>query len=80
MSAYQWARIHKLLVAQFPQESSRKVKSVSDKWEKLRSQYYRVKKANNNTGVGDTKFIWIDVIDEILRHSTKANGVSGAMD
>ena len=37
MHSYQWARIHKLLVAQFPQESNRKVKSVSDKWEKIRS-------------------------------------------
>ena len=37
MRSYQWARIHKLLVTQFPQESSQKVKSVSDKWKKLRS-------------------------------------------
>ena len=28
--SYQWARIHKLLVVQFFQESTRKVKSVSD--------------------------------------------------
>ena len=80
MRSYQWARIHKLLVAQFPQKSSRKVKSVSDKWEKLRSQYYRTKKANNNTGAGATKFIWYDAIDEILSHTAKANEVSGAMD
>ena len=74
MRLYQWIRIHKLLVAQFPQESTLKMKSVSDKWKKLRSQYYRVKKANNNTGVGATKFIWNDVIDEILSHTEKANG------
>ena len=80
MRSYQWARIHKLLVAQFPQESSRKVKSVSDKWEKLRSQYYRIKKANNNIGAGATKFIWYDAIDEIFSHTAKANGMSGAMD
>ena len=48
--------------------------------EKLRSQYYRVKKANNNTGAGATKFIWYDAIDEILSHTAKANGVSGGMD
>ena len=64
----------------FSQESTRKVKSVSDKWEKLRSQYYRVKKANNNTGAGATKFIWYDAIDEILNHTAKTNGVSGGMD
>jgi hypothetical protein len=56
------------------------VKSVSDKWEKLRSQYYKVKNANNNLGVGATKFIWYDAIDEILSHTAKANGVSGTMD
>ena len=55
--SYQWARNHKLLVAQFFQYSSRKVKWVSDKWKKLRSQYYKIKKANNNTSVGPTKFI-----------------------
>jgi len=80
MRSYQWARIHKLLVAQFPQESTRKVKSISDKCEKLQSQYYRVKKANNNTGAGATKFIWYDAIDEILSHTAKVNGVPGAMD
>ena len=80
MRLYQWARIHKLLVAQFPQESSRKVKSVSNKWKKLQLQYYRIKKANNNTGAGATKFIWYDTIDEILSHTAKANGVPGAMD
>ena len=31
LRSYQWARIHKLLVAHYPQESTRKVKSVSDK-------------------------------------------------
>ena len=80
MRSYQWARIYKLLVAQFPQKSSWKVKSVSDKWEKLRSQYYRTKKANNNTGACATKFIWYDAIDEILSHIAKANEVPGAMD
>lgn len=56
------------------------MKSISDKWKKLRLQYYRLKKANNNTDVGTTKFIWYDVIDEILSHTSKANGVSGTMD
>jgi hypothetical protein len=28
MRSYQWARVHKLLIAQFPQESGRKVKSL----------------------------------------------------
>ena len=80
MHSYQWARIHQLLVVQFPQESSRKVKSVSDKWEKLRTQYYKIKKANNNTGAGATKFISYKTIDEILSHTAKANGVPSAMD
>ena len=78
--SYQWVRIHKLLVAEFSRESNRKVKSVLDKWKKLRSHYYKVKNANNNTGVGATKFIWYDTIDEILSHTAKANGVFGAMD
>ena len=56
------------------------MKSVLDKWEKLLSQYYRVKKANNNTGAGATKFIWYDAIDKILSPTAKANGVSDAMD
>ena len=42
--------------------------------------YYRVKKANNNTGVGATKFIWYDAIDEILSDTAKVNKVSDAMD
>ena len=42
MRSCQWARIHKLLVAQFFHELSRKVKSVLDMWEKLWSQYYRI--------------------------------------
>ena len=37
MRQYHWERIHGLLIAQFPQELGRKVKSLSDKWEKLRS-------------------------------------------
>ena len=48
--------------------------------EKLRSQYYKIKKANNNTGASATKFIWYDAIDEILSHTAKANGVFGAKD
>ena len=80
MRLYQWARIHKILVAQFSQESTRKVKFVSNKWKKLRLQYYRVKKANNNIDIGATKFVWYDAIDEILSHIAKANGGSGAMD
>ena len=44
MRSYQWARIHKLLVAQFLHELSRKVKSVSNMWKKFRSQCYRIKR------------------------------------
>ena len=52
MRQHQWVRIHKLLIAQFPQESGRKVKSLSDKWEKLRSTYSRIKKLRNQTDGG----------------------------
>jgi hypothetical protein len=31
MRLYQWARMHKLLITQFPHDSGRKVKSLSDK-------------------------------------------------
>jgi hypothetical protein len=76
--------VHKLLIAQFPQESGRKVKSLSDKWEKLRSTYSKIKKLRNQTGAGvqddGTKFPWYDQIDEILSLTAKANGVLGAMD
>ena len=84
MRSYQWARVHKLLITQFPQESGRKVKSLSDKWEKLRSTYSKIKKLRNQTGAGvrddGAKFIWYDQIDEILSLTAKANGVPGAMD
>ena len=52
MRQHQWVRIHKLLIEQFPCESSRKVKSLSDKWEKLRSTYSKIKKVRNQTGGG----------------------------
>jgi hypothetical protein len=84
MRQYQWARVHKLLITQFPPESGRKVKSLSDKWEKLRSTYSKIKKLRNQTGAGvwddGAKFIWYDQIDEILSLTAKANGVPGAMD
>ena len=50
MRQHQWVRILKLLVAQFPQESRRKVNSLLNKWEKLRSTYSRIKKLRNQTG------------------------------
>jgi hypothetical protein len=84
MRSYQWARVHKLLITQFPQESGRKVKSLLDKWEKLRNKYSKIKKLRNQTSAGvrddGTKFPWYDQIDEILSLTAKANGVSGAMD
>ena len=76
--------MHKLLVARFPQESARKVKSLSDKWEKMHSAYSRQKKLMTQTGVGarddGAKWIWFDTMDEILSLSAKATGVPGAMD
>ena len=84
MFQHQWLRIHRLLVAQFPHESGRKVKSLADKWEKLRSTYSKMKKLRNQTGGGarddGAKFIWYDEIDEILSLTAKANGVPGGMD
>ena len=47
MRSYQWARVHKLLITQFPQESGRKVKSLSDKWEKLWNTYSKINKLRN---------------------------------
>ena len=47
MQSYQWARMHKLLITQFLQESGRKVKFLSDKWEKLRNTYSKIKKLRN---------------------------------
>ena len=70
MRSYQWARVHKLLITQFSHEYGRKVKSLSNKWEKLRSTYSKIKKLRNQTGAGvrddGAKFIWYDQIDEIL--------------
>ena len=84
MRQHQWVRIHRLLVAQFPHESGRKVKSLVDKWEKLRSTYSKMKKLRNQTSGGahddGAKFIWYDEIDEILSLIAKANGVPGGMD
>ena len=84
MRQHQWVRIHKLLIEQFPCESGRKVKSLSDKWEKLRSTYSKIKKIQNQTsgGVRDegAKFLWYDEVDEILSLTAKANGVPGGMD
>ena len=84
MRQHQWVRIHKLLIEQFPCESGKKVKSLSDKWEKLRSTYSKIKKTRNQTGSGvrdeGAKFLWYDEIDEILSLTTKANGVPGGMD
>ena len=76
--------MHKLLITHFPQESGRKVKSLSDKWEKLRSSYSKIKKLRNQTGAGvrddGAKFIWYDQIDKNFSLTAKANGVQGAMD
>ena len=84
MRQHRWERIHGLLIAQFPQESGRKVKSLSDKWEKLWSTYSKIKKLQNQTGGGvrddDAKFIWYEQIDEILSLTAKAVSVPGGMD
>ena len=84
MRQHHWERIHRLLIAQFPQESGKKVKSLSDKWEKLWSTYSKMKKLQNQSG-GDAhdngaKFIWYDQIDEILSLMAKAVDVPGSMD
>ena len=52
MCQHQWVKIHRLLVAQFPHESGQKVKSLVDKWEKLRSMYSKMKKLRNQIGGG----------------------------
>ena len=84
MRSYQWARVYKMLITQFLHESGRKVKSLSDKWEKLWNTYSKIKKLRNQTGAGawddGTKFLWYDQIDEILSFIANANGVPGAMD
>ena len=84
MQQHHWKRIHGLLIAQFPQELGRKVKSLSNKWEKLRSTYSKIKKLQNQIGGGarddGAKFIWYDQIDEILSFTAKAVGVPGGMD
>ena len=60
------------------------MKSLSDKWEKLRSTYSKIKKLQNQTGEGarddGAKFIWYDQINEILNLTTKVVGVPGGMD
>ena len=80
----QWKRMHELLVTRFPQESARKVKSLSDKWEKMRIAYSCQKKLMNQVGAGArddvAKWIWFDTMDEILSLSAKATGVPRAMD
>ena len=59
------------------------MKSLSDKWEKLRSTYSKMKKLQNQTGGGarddDAKFIWYDQINEIFSLMAKAVGVLGGM-
>ena len=81
MRSYQWVRVHKLLITQFPQESGRKVKSLSDKWEKLRNTYSKIKKLRNQTGAcvqdDGTKFSWYNQIDKILSLTANTNGVPG---
>ena len=52
MRQHQWERIHGLFITQFPRESRRKVKSLSNKWEKLRSTYSKMKKLQNEIGGG----------------------------
>ena len=84
MCQHQWERIHRLLVAQFPHESRRQVKSLANKWEKLHSMYSKMNKLRNQTGGGahddGANFIWYDEINEILSLTAKANGVPGGMD
>ena len=84
MQQHHWERIHGLLITQFPQESGRKVKSLSDKWEKLWNTHSKMKKLQNQTGEGarddGAKFIWYDEIDEILSLTAKVVGVRGGMD
>ena len=83
MQQHHWERIHGLLIVQFPQESG-KVKSLSEKWEKLRSTYSKIKKLQNQTGGGarddGAKFIWYDQINEIFSLTAKAIGVPRGMD
>ena len=60
------------------------MKSLSDKWEKLRSTYLKMKKLKNQTSGSarddGAKFIWYDQTDEILSFMAKAIGVPGGMD
>ena len=60
------------------------MKSLSDKWEKLRSTYSKIKKLQNQTSGGarddGAKFIWYDQLNEILSLTAKAVGVPGGMD
>ena len=76
--------MHELLVARFPQKSAKKVKSLSDKWEKMRSAYSCQKKLMNQIGAGTrddgAKWIWFNSMDEILSLSAKTTSVPGAMD
>jgi hypothetical protein len=84
MRSYEWVRVHKLLILEFPLESGRKVKSLSDKWEKLRNTYSKNKKLRKLTCAGvrndGAKFIWDDQIDKILSLTAKTNNVPGTMD
>jgi len=61
----------------------RKVKSLSDKWEKLKSTYSKIKKLCNQISGDardeDIKFIWYDKIDEILSFATKINRILKGM-
>ena len=54
------------------------MKSLLDKWDKLRSTYAKLKKLRNQTDGGacddGAKFIWYDAIYEILSLTAKANG------
>lgn len=79
MTARDWERIHALMVAEFPREKGRKVKALSDKWEKLRTRYYKMKKTNTS-GTRTPTWSWYADIDEILSFTAKANGVPGGMD
>lgn len=56
---------------------------MPNKWEKLRTTYFRIKKARNliETCAQDdgAKFIWYDAIDEILNITAKTNDMFGAL-
>ena len=68
----------------FFQECGKKVKSLSNKWEKLGSIYSNIKKLRNQTSASvrddGTKFIFYNQIDKIPSLTANANGVLRAMD